>query len=193
LPRPSKHDGSVYQRKDGKVLWMVYRDRSGKRIRESTNTEDWQEAQRKLCERLQAREDKLLEVVRKGEKVQFGECVDFFLENYSRPPMRAQKTHAAYARPSVHLKDTFGRRGFGDITADDIEDYLRRRLQVRVRFKTASGFIQKNLLKPATVHQELRILRRILNVAVRKKLLPSNPCAGVEFPVKVKGRFVPTT
>jgi hypothetical protein len=26
-------------------------------------------------------------------------------------------------------------------------------------------------------HQELRILRRILNVAVRKKLPPSNPCA----------------
>ena len=37
---------SIYPRKDSKVLWMVYRDRSGKRIRESTFTEDWQEAQR---------------------------------------------------------------------------------------------------------------------------------------------------
>jgi hypothetical protein len=46
---------------------MVYRDRSGKRIRESTFTEDWQEAQRKLRERLQARDDKILDVVRKGE------------------------------------------------------------------------------------------------------------------------------
>ena len=26
---------------------------------------------------------------------------------------------------------------------------------------------------------------------MRKKLLPSNPCAGVEFPVKVKGLFRP--
>ena len=42
-----------------------------------------------------------------------------------------------------------------------------------------------------TGHQELRVLRRILNVAVRKKLLPSNPCAGVEFPVRVKGLFRP--
>ncbi len=33
---------------------MVYRDRNGKRVRESTNTNDWQEAQRKLRERLQA-------------------------------------------------------------------------------------------------------------------------------------------
>jgi hypothetical protein len=31
----------------------------------------------------------------------------------------------------------------------------------------------------------------MLNVAVRKKLLPGNPCAGVEFPVRVKGLFRP--
>lgn len=35
------------------------------------------------------------------------------------------------------------------------------------------------------------MLRRMLNVAVRKKSLPSNPCAGVEFPVAVKGLFRP--
>ena len=59
VARPSKHDGSIYPRKDGKVLWL-YRDRTGKRIRESTSTEEWQEAQRKLRERLQARGDKIL-------------------------------------------------------------------------------------------------------------------------------------
>jgi integrase len=31
----------------------------------------------------------------------------------------------------------------------------------------------------------------MLNVAVRKRLLPANPCAGVEFPVRVKGMFRP--
>ena len=31
----------------------------------------------------------------------------------------------------------------------------------------------------------------MMNVAVRKKLLPANPCAGVEFPVKIKGLFRP--
>lgn len=191
MPRPSRHDGSIYPRKDGKVLWMVYRDRNGKRIRESTNTEDWQEAQRKLRERLQARDDKLLEVVRKGEQLKFGEWVDFFLENYSNPPIRAEKTHEANQRAALHLKEAFERRSIGDISADDIEHYLRRRLQTRVQFKTAEGVVQKDRLKPATVHQELRVLRRMLNIAVRKKLLPANPCAGVEFPVKVKGLFRP--
>ncbi len=31
----------------------------------------------------------------------------------------------------------------------------------------------------------------MLNVAVRKKLLPANPCSGAEFPVAVKGLFRP--
>jgi hypothetical protein len=37
----------------------------------------------------------------------------------------------------------------------------------------------------------LRVLRRMLNVAVRKKFLFANPCAGVEFPSKIDGLFRP--
>jgi integrase len=144
-----------------------------------------------LRDRLQARDDKILDIVRKGEQLQFADWVDFFLENYSRPPIRAEKTHEANERAASHLKETFGLRSIGDITADDIEHYLRRRLQARVRVRTAAGIIQRDRLKPTTVHQELRVLRRMMNVAVRKKLLPANPCAGVEFPVKVKGLFRP--
>jgi integrase len=42
-----------------------------------------------------------------------------------------------------------------------------------------------------TVHQELRVLRHIFSVAVKKKLCPANPCAGVEFPVILKCLFRP--
>ena len=37
----------------------------------------------------------------------------------------------------------------------------------------------------------VRVLRRMLNVAVDKKLLAANPCSSVEFPVAVKGLFRP--
>ena len=191
MARPSKHDGAVYKRNDGRILWMSYRDRSGKRIRESTFTEDWDEAQRKLRERLQARDDRILDIVRKGEHFRFADWVDFFLGNYSQPPIRAHRTHEANLRCSAHLKKAFEDRNLGDLTADDVELYLRRRLQDRVPVRTAAGVVQRGRLKPATVHQELRVLRRMLNVAVRKKLLPANPCLGVEFPVKVKGLFRP--
>ena len=46
-------------------------------------------------------------------------------------------------------------------------------------------------VKATTVHQEFRVLRRVFSVAVKKKLLAANPCAGVEFPVSVKGLFRP--
>ena len=68
----------------------------------------------------------------------------------------------------MHLKEAFGQRSIGDITADDIEHYLRRRLQARVQIRTTAGVIQRDRLKPTTVHQELRVLRRMMNVAVRK-------------------------
>jgi integrase len=191
MSKQRKQDGVVYSRKDGKVLWIRYRDRSGKYCRESTQTEDWKEANRKLRERLQARDGNLLEVIRKGEALGFGEWVDSFLENYSKPPLRAQKTHEANMRCATHLKAAFPGRKLVDITADAIEDYLRRRLRQRVRVKLARGYREKGVLKSTTVHQEFRVLRRILNVAVRKKLLAANPCSGVEFPVAVKGLFRP--
>jgi|SRR5579862_757860 len=186
-----KQDGVVFSRNDGKVLWIRYRDRNGKCCRESTGTEDWQEANRKLRERLQARDGNLLETIRKGESLGFVEWVDSFLENYSKPPIRAQKTHEANQRCAIHLKAAFSGGKLVDITADAIEDYLRRRLRQRVRIKLAQGYREKGILKASTVHQEFRVLRRILNIAVRKKLLPANPCSGVEFPVAVKGLFRP--
>jgi integrase len=191
MSKQRKQDGVVYSRKDGKVLWIRYRDRSGKYCRESAHTEEWEEANRKLRERLQARDGNLLEVIRKGEALGFAEWVDLFLENYSKPPLRAQKTHEANMRCATHLKAAFPGRKLVDITADAIEDYLRRRLRQRVRVKLARGYREKGVLKSTTVHQEFRVLRRMLNVAVRKKLLAANPCSGVEFPVAVKGLFRP--
>jgi integrase len=51
--------------------------------------------------------------------------------------------------------------------------------------------IEKGVVKPSTVHQEFRVLKRMLNVAARKRLLPANPCWGAEFPVAVRGLFRP--
>lgn len=58
MARPREHDGVVYRRLKRKIFWVRYFDRTGKRIRESTFTEDWQEANKKLRERLGARDSK---------------------------------------------------------------------------------------------------------------------------------------
>jgi hypothetical protein len=62
MPKSRRQDGVVYARKDGKILWIRYWDRNGKSRRESSHTADWGEANRKLRERLQARDGNLLEV-----------------------------------------------------------------------------------------------------------------------------------
>ncbi|MGH9397706.1 MAG: tyrosine-type recombinase/integrase [Terriglobia bacterium] len=47
------------------------------------------------------------------------------------------------------------------------------------------GIQYRGKVKPLTVHQEFRVLRRILNVAVKQQRLASNPCSAVEFPVSL--------
>jgi len=191
MPRARKYEGVVYRRAGTQIWWIRYRDRNGVPRRESSQTADWQEANRRLRERLQARDDNLLEIVRKGETLTFGEWADQFLENYSKPPMRTQGTHEANERAVKHLKAAFGQSRLVDITADSIELYLRERLRQRVRVKTKIGYRELRPLKATTVHQEFRVLRYMLNVAVRKKLLRANPCSGAEFPVSLKGLFRP--
>jgi hypothetical protein len=97
MGRPIRYDGRVTRRKGTKFWWMYYRKRDGTRQKESTLTEDWNEANKKLRERLQARDGNILEVVRKGETLTFGEWKGLFLENYSKPPIRQPKTFSQYA------------------------------------------------------------------------------------------------
>jgi integrase len=170
---------------------MRYRDKRGERQFESTGCTKWDEANKKLRKRLDARDENVLEVVRKGEQMLFDAWAEVFLKNYSQPPIREAKTHQANQRAMKHLVGSFSSRPLAALTADEIEGYLRVRLRQKVRRPTSAGFIEFGFVKPATVHQEFRVLRRMLNVAVRKRLLPANPCWGVEFPVRVKGMFRP--
>jgi hypothetical protein len=130
-------------------------------------------------------------VVRKGEQLLFKDWADHFVENYSQPPIREPKTHEANEQAVKHLTDSFSSKPPAALTADEIELYLRMRLRQKIRRPTREGFIELGLIKPATVHEEFRVLRRMLNVAVRKRLLPANACWAVEFPVRIKALFRP--
>src|SRR3984957_10499506 len=191
MARPSKHDGVVYRRDDSKLWWMRYRDKSGSRRLESTHTEDWQEAPRQLRERLPARDNNTLHIVRKGEQLTFAEWAEFFLQNYSKPPIRSLGTHEANLTAIKSLLPVFGAMKMAEIDAMQIEVHLRNRLKQRKHVRRRAGVAHLGLLKPTTVHQEFRVLRRIFNVAVKKKLCPANPCAAVEFPTSLKGLFRP--
>ena len=61
---------------------MRYRDHSGTLRQEPTGEADWHEAQKKLRERLQARDDDVLDVIRKGEQLLFKEWADGVLVQF---------------------------------------------------------------------------------------------------------------
>ena len=83
------------------------------------------------------------------------------------------------------LAPVFGEMLLADITARLIEEYLEARLRARRRISTGFGYRLGDKLKPKTVHHEFAVLRRLLNVAVKKKKLAANPCDGVEFPASL--------
>ena len=60
----------------------------------------------------------------------------------------------------MHLQKAFGSWRLVDMTADDIEQYLRSRLKKRTLVKTREGYRELGLLKATTVHQGFRVLRR---------------------------------
>jgi len=83
------------------------------------------------------------------------------------------------------LRPTFDTTRLADITPEAVESYLKHRLKSGKRIRTGFGFKLRGKLKPMTVHQEFRVLRRMRNVAVRQRRLASNPCSAAEFPIPI--------
>jgi integrase len=184
--RPSKHGGTVYKRNDSDIWQVRYKDQKGEMIRESAATTDREQAERFLRDRLDARDEGRLSVLLGSKRLTFNEWADWFLEKRSKPPFRSEGNHQVNVNALKSLRPVFGETALADITPEAIEDYLTERLQSRRRIRTKLGIKLGDVIKPATAHQELRVLTHILNVAVKQKRLAVNPCVAVEFPVSVR-------
>ncbi len=136
---------------------------------------------------VKARDENVLALVRRGPQLPFKEWADFFLEHYFQPPFRSTKTHAANHNALKQLKPVFGLQTLSAISAEDVEEYLRWRLRQQKRVKTRAGYRELGLLKPATVHQEFRVLRRVLNVAVKKKFVAATRATPWSFRSRSRG------
>jgi integrase len=103
----------------------------------------------------------------------------------------SSRTHRANQTALKNLRPMFEPMKLVDIDASLIEVYLRKRIGQKRRIRRKAGLVELQPLQPTTAHQEFRVLRRIFSVAVKKKLCAANPCAGVEFRVRLKGLFRP--
>jgi integrase len=184
--RPPKTGGAIYRRKNSEFWQVRYKDQKGEIVRESAGTSDHQEAERFLRDRLDARDDGNLATVLTSKQLTFNEWADWFLERRSKPPFRSAGSHQQNVNALKFLRPVFGKLALSEITAEAVENYLEDRLQSGRRIHTKFGLQLRGQIKPATAHQEFRILSHILNVAVKQKRLAANPCVAVEFPVSVK-------
>ena len=184
--RPPKFGGAVYRRKNSEFWQVRYKDQKGEVIRESAGTSDRQEAERFLRDRLDARDEGRLATVLTSKQLTFNQWADWFLERRSKPPFRSIGNHQQNMNALKFLRPVFGELSLSEITAEAVENYLAHRLESGRRIYTKLGLQLRGRIKPATAHQEFRILSHILTVAVRQKRLAANPCLSVEFPVSVK-------
>src|SRR5260370_27183781 len=183
--RPRKGNGGVYPRGDSQFWQVWYRDEKGEIQRESACTTDQQEAERFLRDRLAARDEGRLSTVLNSKNLTFNQWTEWFLERRSKPPFRSEGTHQQNLNALKFLRPVFGDVPLSDLTPAGIEEYLASQLQDERKVRTQFGIQLRGKIKPATVHQEFRILSHMLNVAVKQKRLADNPCRTVEFPVSV--------
>ena len=184
--RPPTLGGAIYKRKNSEFWQVRYKDQKGEIVRESAGTSDRQQAERFLRDRLDARDDGSLMTVLTSKQLTFNQWADWFLEKRSKPPFRSAGNHQQNVNALKFLRPVFGELALSEITAEAVENYLGDRLQSGRRIHTKLGLQLRGRIKPATAHQEFRILSHILNVAVKQKRLATNPCVAVEFPVSVK-------
>jgi len=87
-----KHDGGQFRSDGSNFWWIHYRDRDGQRRPRTNKYRRLAGRQKQLRERLQAKDNKTLVLIRKGEELTVAQWADFFLEKFYKPPIRTEKT-----------------------------------------------------------------------------------------------------
>ncbi|MDE0261971.1 MAG: hypothetical protein OXJ37_06155 [Bryobacterales bacterium] len=108
-------------------------------VKESARTEDRDEAERFLRERLDSRDDGSLAAIQAGKKLTFDEWCEWFLERRSKPPYRSEQTHEGNLVIIKTLSPVFGSMRLQEMTAELIERYLDDRLHVKRGFTRSSA------------------------------------------------------
>jgi integrase len=145
--------------KKGKVYWMI-KQYNGKRIERSLETSLKRVAEERYAKLVSEIIDGSYFEGQKAKTLTLADMVEKYKQKYKR--LRDDTTFK-------RLLPAFGHFTLAEITTEMISDYREGRLKV---------------VKPATVYQELSLLRRMFNVARREwKWVKGNPAADLSFSV----------
>jgi integrase len=152
--------GTLYKRA-GSKNWMMAVIVDGRQHCKSAHTSN-----KRLADQLLSRwETEVFEGrfhLPKSAPPPFADWADNFLLKVMHP-----NTRKRYGSSVGKLKGNFGKARLSDISAERIEEYKEARL--------AEG------VEPATINHDLRVLRRMMRLAERKRLIPRTPFLEVDF------------
>jgi integrase len=153
--------GTLYKRAQGSRNWMMAVTVAGRQICKSTHT-----CNKRLAQNLLSRwETEVFEGrfhLPKSAPPTFAEWADEFLAKVAHT-----NTRKRYGSSIRKMKDKFIATRLSEISGDRIEEYKEARL--------AEG------VEPATINHDLRVLRRMMRLAERKRLISRNPFLEVDF------------
>lgn len=168
-----------------RVTWLEGGKQKEKRQKPTTNTKTAaKELAKKMVHKLEEEGEQTLE----GDKMTFAQLADFFEKNYLLDPeyQDDRKVKGYRSKYEIGLRLTILRQYFGSkkiraITHGHINAFRSDRLKTPVvygkntRGTDKPGQVKERKRSLGTVHKELGLLRRVLNVAVQNGWLIRNP------------------
>ncbi len=170
MSRRGKHEGSIYQREDGRwvgVAHLGYKD--GKRKRKYIYGKTRAEVARKLNKTLEQQQQGLPVVDERQTVAQF---LTHWLEDIGRPSLRPRTFSSYQMIITHHLIPVLGRIRLAKLSPQDVQTYMNE--------KRESG------LSPRTVTYHRAVLRKALNDGLRWGVVVRNVAALARPPKRVK-------
>lgn len=119
-----------------------------------------------------------------GARMTFNQLADYAEKHHVKPPafadglkMSGMKSWKDARQKLAVMRKYFGTRRIKDISSDDISAYRDDRLQTPTKRKQidSRGKSAPKRRSIASVQRELSLLRKVLNIARRKRWIPFNP------------------
>jgi hypothetical protein len=156
----------LFKQQKSKFWWFKF-THNGRLVRKSTKLANKQKAR----EFADAYRTKLIEgeigLNRKAPAPTFIEAMDKFIEESKVQHEDHPNTTRRYVAASHPLKRFFKNTPIDQITADDVKDYRRRRLQEK-------GERTKRALRPATLNRELAAARAMFDMFIDADVITTN-------------------
>jgi integrase len=178
-------DGAAVIKYEGKrgVVWRVkYRDADGRQVQETLGrtSDGW--SRRKAEAELRARlTDVRRTGLRKLEPVTFKSFAQEWVATYPAAKGLKRSTREGYkAIVDLHLEPAFGQLRLEEIDVGRIDAYMATKRK---------GSKDKPALAPRTVNRHLNLLHQLLEAAVRRGLVRSNPVSAADRPREPRRRW----